>query len=274
MVKQLKSPKFVGKLAVETEFGNFLGDTRIRLLEAIDAHGSISQAAKAVPLSYKAAWDAVDAMNNLADEALVERSVGGKHGGGTRLTDYGHRLVALYRAMEEEYQDTLNRLAVKLGEEGEGDIRQFRGLLRRMSMKTSARNQFVGKISALREGAVSFEVSIRLDDRNELTAIITRESAENLELAIGKEVHAFVKASSVILLTEQGMRTSARNHLWGTVDRVHEGTVNSEVALALPGGRIITSIVTHDSVGSLGLVIGTPACAVIKASSIILATFS
>ena len=48
------------KLEVDTEFGSFLGDTRIRLLEAIDLHGSISQAAKAVPISYKAAWDAVD----------------------------------------------------------------------------------------------------------------------------------------------------------------------------------------------------------------------
>ena len=273
-MKAAKQSKLVGKLAVETEFGNFLGDTRIRLLEAIDLHGSISQAAKAVPLSYKAAWDAVDAMNNLADEALVERSVGGKHGGGTRLTAYGRRLVALYRAMEEEYQESLNRLSARLGEDGDGDIKQFRGLLRRLSMKTSARNQFVGKISALREGAVSYEVSIRLDDRNELTAIITRESAEQLELAIGKEVHAFVKASSVILLAEQGMRTSARTHLWGTVSRLHEGTVNSEVSLTLPGGRVITAIVTHDSVGHLGLVEGTPVCAVIKASSIILATFS
>ena len=54
-----------------------------RLLEAIDLYGSISQAAKHVPLSYKAAWDAVDAMNNLADTPLVERSTGGKAGGGT-----------------------------------------------------------------------------------------------------------------------------------------------------------------------------------------------
>ena len=75
-----------GKLEVDTEFGTFLGDTRIRLLEAIDQHGSISQAAKAVPISYKAAWDAVDAMNNLADQPLVVRSTGGKNGGGTQLT--------------------------------------------------------------------------------------------------------------------------------------------------------------------------------------------
>ncbi|HNO89171.1 MAG TPA: winged helix-turn-helix domain-containing protein, partial [Rhodocyclaceae bacterium] len=87
--------KLVGTLTVDTEFGTFLGDTRIRLLEAIERYGSISQAAKAVPLSYKAAWDAVDAMNNLAEEPLVERSVGGKHGGGTSLTEYGQRVIAL-----------------------------------------------------------------------------------------------------------------------------------------------------------------------------------
>ncbi|NJA89531.1 TOBE domain-containing protein [Rhodocyclus tenuis] len=265
------SSKLVGKLAVETEFGNFLGDTRIRLLEAIGQHGSITQAAKTVPISYKAAWDAVDAMNNLAEQPLVERSAGGRHGGGTRLTDYGRRLVALYRAMEVEYQDTLDRLSEKLGEGG--DVAQFRILLRRMQMKTSARNQFVGPVSALREGAVNFEVSLRFDGNQEITAMITRESAENLGLAIGREVHAFVKAQSVILMTEPAARTSARNHLWGTVARIHEGAVNSEITLALPGGRNVTAIVTRDSVAALALHEGADACAVINAASVLLATF-
>ncbi|HTH40976.1 MAG TPA: TOBE domain-containing protein [Rhodocyclaceae bacterium] len=265
--------KLVGKLTVDTEFGSFLGDTRIKLLECIDRYGSISKAAKAVPLSYKAAWDAVDAMNNLAEEALVERSVGGKHGGGTSLTDYGKRLVAMYRAMEQEYQETLNRLAQRMGEDGAGDVRQFQSMLRRMSMKTSARNQFVGTVSALREGEVSFEVGIRLDETNEIVAIITRESAETLGLTIGREVHAFVKASSVILLMEPNARTTARNHLWGEISRVHEGPVSSEVIVTLPGGRNVTAIVTHDSVGNLGLEPGKPACAVFKASNVILAVF-
>ena len=70
-------PRLRGKLEVDTELGTFLGDTRIRLLEAIAKHGSISQAAKAVPLSYKAAWDAIDAMNNLAEHPLVTRVTGG-----------------------------------------------------------------------------------------------------------------------------------------------------------------------------------------------------
>ena len=265
--------KLVGKLTVDTEFGTFLGDTRIRLLEAIDRYGSISQAAKAVPLSYKAAWDAVDAMNNLAEAPLVERSVGGKHGGGTSLTDYGRRVIAMYRAVEQEYQEAIDRLSARLGDGGEGSMRQFQTLLRRMSMRTSARNQFVGTISGLREGEVSFEVRIRLDDANEIVAVITRESAEALELGIGQDVHAFVKAPSVLLITDPQARTTARNHLWGEVSRIHEGPVSSEVTITLPGGRTVTSVVTHDSIDNLGLAIGTPACAVFQATSVILAVF-
>lgn len=60
--------KLTGKLLIDIGMGSFLGDKRIRLLEAIDKFGSISQAAKAVPFSYKAAWDAVDDMNNVATD--------------------------------------------------------------------------------------------------------------------------------------------------------------------------------------------------------------
>ena len=265
--------KLVGKLTVDTEFGAFLGDTRIRLLEAIDRYGSISQAAKAVPLSYKAAWDAVDAMNNVAEETLVQRSVGGRHGGGTQLTDYGRRLVAMYRAVEQEYQGALERLAERVGDAGAADIDHFQALLRRMSMRTSARNQFAGPVSGLREGEVGFEVMLRLDAEHEVSAIITRESAESLALAIGREVHAFVKASAVSLMTDPNIRSTARNQLWGEVSRIDDGSVNSEVTITLPGGRTVTAVVSRDSVASLGLVVGRAACAVFKDSSVILATF-
>src|SRR5512144_269203 len=62
----------------------FLGGDRIALLEAIDRQGSITRAARAVGVSYKTAWDAVDAMNNVAGSPLVSRSVGGRGGGGAR----------------------------------------------------------------------------------------------------------------------------------------------------------------------------------------------
>lgn len=265
--------RLVGKLEVDTEFGTFLGDTRIRLLEAIERYGSISQAAKAVPLSYKAAWDAVDAMNNLADQALVIRSAGGKHGGGTLLTDYGRRVVALYRALEAEYQSALERLATSMNEGLATDFQQFRQLLRRMSMKTSARNQFVGTISGLREGIVDFEVLIKLDANTELVSVITQESAENLGLTIGMDVYALVKSSSIILLTDPKIKATARNQLWGEITHIHDGPVNSEVILSLPSGKSVCAVVTHDSIGNLGLSVGEKVCAVFKASAVILCAF-
>lgn len=258
------------KLEIDTEFGSFLGDTRIRLLEEIYKQGSISQAAKAVPLSYKAAWDAIDAMNNLADQPLVIRSTGGKNGGGTMLTEHGRKTVALYRALEAEHQAALDRLSASMNNGLAGDFEQFRQLLRRMSMKTSARNQFAGQIVGLREGDVDFEVRLKLDADNELVAVITRDSAATLGLVIGMEITALVKSSSVLLLTDRNVRTSARNQLWGEITRIHDGPVNAEVTLALPGGRSVCAVVTHDSRENLGLAVGDQACAVFKASAVIL----
>jgi molybdate transport system regulatory protein len=265
------APRLVGRLEVATELGSFLGDTRIRLLEAIERHGSISQAAKAVPLSYKAAWDALDAMNNLSDQPLVQRVAGGRQGGGTQLTAHGRRLIALYRAMECEYQAALDRLVQQLADtEGEVSVRGFQQLMRRLSLRTSARNQLACTVNGLREGDVDCEVVLGLDEQTALKAVITRESAQSLELATGMQVLALVKSSSVLLMTERGQRLSADNQLWGTVSRVYHGPVNSEVRVDIGGGRTVVSVVTHESVAQLGLAEGSAAAAVFQASNVIL----
>ena len=266
--------KLVSRLSIDTTLGTFLGDTRIRLLEAIGRHGSISRAARAVPMSYKAAWDAVDAMNNLAESPLVESAVGGRQGGGTRLTPYGTQLITIYRALEQEYQEAMERLSREVALTEAADLSQCRRLLRRMAMKTSARNQFLARVTELRHSEVSTEVRLHLDAGQTLVALITRESALSLGLAPGGEVHAFIKASSVILATEPKLRTSARNQLWGTVKRIHPGSVNAEVTLEIPGGRTVTALVTNESLAVLGLEVGIAARAVFKASSVILATLA
>lgn len=269
----MTATRFLARMSLENEVGAALSDTRIRLLEEIGRKGSINQAAKAVPLSYKAAWDAIDTMNNLAPEPLVVRVTGGRQGGGTRLTEYGTKMVAMYRALEIEYQATLDRLSERLNEAGGCDIRGFQQLMHRMSMKTSARNQFSGRITGLRDGGVDYEVRVRLDARTEIVAIITKASAENLALTIGKEVFALVKSSSVMLAVDKSMRLTARNQLWGEVAAVHEGPVNSEVTLALPSGRSVTCVVTGDSCTALGIAPGVSACAFFKSSSVILAVY-
>lgn len=265
--------RFLARLAIEADVGTSLSDTRIRLLEEIARKGSISQAAKAVPLSYKAAWDAIDALNNLSPEPLVVRVTGGRQGGGTQLTDYGRRIVAMYRALELEYQAALDRLAERLDDVGPASIKEFQALMQRMAMKTSARNQFSGPITGLRDGGVDYEVRLRLDAATEIVAVITKASAENLGLAIGKEVQALVKSSSVLLMTDADLQITARNRLWGEVAAIHAGSVNDEVTLALPSGRTVTAVVTHGSCAALGLAIGVPACAIFKSSSVILASW-
>ena len=105
-----------GRLWVSKEEQNFLGKGRIELLEQIGRTGSISKAAKAMKMSYKAAWDAIDAMNNLSEQPLVKRSAGGKGGGGTHLTEYAEELIATYRVLNEEHQRFLNHLSLRIDE--------------------------------------------------------------------------------------------------------------------------------------------------------------
>ena len=138
-------------------------------------------------------------------------------------------------------------------------------------MKTSARNQFAGPVVAIKEGIVDTEVTIGLAPGIELTAIVTRESAENLGLVQGRDVLAFVKASSILLLVGEDGRISARNRFTGTVSNIHHGPVNAEVTVTMPDGQHgITAVVTDASVQRLGLATGKPVTAVFKASSVFL----
>lgn len=249
------------------------GESRIRLLEAVQAHGSITRAARALPMSYKAAWDAIDAMNTLSAQALVARSTGGRQGGGTRLTEAGQRLVATYRALEHEQQGALARLQPQLSQQGNEtvpDVRQLQALSRRLSVRTSARNQFVGPIERLLESKLSVEVIIALDAHLRIAATVTRDSARALGLAVGSPVLALVKASSVLLGVGDGVVTSARNHLCGTVSRVVAGPLSAEVTLDLSAGRTVTAGITRESLDRLGLAKGKAASALFKASSVIL----
>jgi len=138
-------------------------------------------------------------------------------------------------------------------------------------MKTSARNQFFGKVSRVVSGAVNDEIELSIAGMDSpIAAIITHESAVALGLAVGVEAFALVKASSVIVLTDDaGAKFSARNRLQGTVARVHTGAVNSEVVIQLAGGAQVVAIITNESCEALALVPGVAASALIKASSVI-----
>ena len=238
----------------------------LELLERIDATGSITAAASAMGMSYKAAWEAVEAINNLSEQPLVERKTGGQKGGGTTLTIYGRRVAGAYRRLEQEREQVLKKLAEVMD-----DFDEYYHLIRRFDMKTSARNQFLGKIKSIKLGQINAEVVMDIGGGDSMAAVITNESVEHLGLKVGTEAYALIKAPWVIVTTSEGFKTSARNELHGTVVRCQEGAVNGEVIIELAGGKTVAAIVTNDSIKSLGLKEGVKACALIKASHVILA---
>lgn len=246
---------------------NLGGPGRMELLTSIAEHGSITQAAKSMKMSYKAAWDAVDQMNNLAGQPLVERMAGGKGGGSTRLTPRGEQLVINFKLVESEHR----RFIDQLSQQAHGLKDDLLLMIGRMSMKTSARNQFLGKVTGIKQGAVNDEIDMEIVGGQKISAIITCESTENLGLEVGKEAFALIKASSIIIMTDdEGAKLSTRNRLSGTVSRVQPGAVNSEVVIDLPGGGAIISIITNESATKLGLAVGKSASAIFKASSVII----
>lgn len=79
-----------------------IGPGKIRLLEAIGEHGSISRGGQALGMSYRRAWLLVDDMNRCFRDPVVEARPGGARGGGATLTPFGQELIHHYRAIEAE----------------------------------------------------------------------------------------------------------------------------------------------------------------------------
>lgn len=258
--------KVTGSLLLGHDAQNLLNDKRIALLEKVGECGSITQAAKGVGLSYKGAWDAVDAMNGMFGEPLVATMTGGKGGGGTQLTATGARIVDTYRALLREHQRFMQ--AASAGIEDFDNVYQ---MIRKLSVKTSARNQFFGKVSAIKLGPVNVEVELTLTGGDKIHSVITHDGLDNLGLKIGDEAWALVKASWIILTTpDAASKVSARNQLIGKVSRITQGNVNAEVVLQLDGGNTVSVVITNDSVANLDLTVGVEVCAVFKASSVIM----
>lgn len=257
-----------GSLSFKMAGEDFLGLSRIELLEKIDRYGSITKAGKAQGISYKTAWEQVDALNNLAAKPLVRRSVGGKGGGGTLLTEEGREVIRRYRAIQEAHQRFLRSLGEHI-DDGE----RFYQFLRKVNMKVSARNFWTGQVIRLYPGSINTLVQVKLKGEDTLTAQVTNESVESLRLAPGREVFAMVKAPAVVLVQDLGAaRLSSCNLLKGRICRIIEGQVTWEVSLQLPGGSTISATITREGGDALRLVEGDEAWAMFQESSVILGT--
>jgi molybdate transport system regulatory protein len=236
-----------------------VGLERIALLEAVARQGSISAAARDVGLSYKGAWDGVQALNNLFDTPLVSAAPGGKSGGAAQVTPRGQAVIRAFRAAEREVGAAFARLEADLS--GDAD------LLWSLGLRTSVRNALRGVVSNLDGDGVTATVTLPLGEGLSLRASITRRSVEDLGLAPGRPVIALVK-SSFVRLGAHG--DEGDNRLAGEIVDREASDTSAEVTIALPAGKSLVATLKPEDAG-WRLTIGAKIEARIAPADIILA---
>ncbi|MGX2970206.1 TOBE domain-containing protein [Ursidibacter sp. B-7004-1] len=168
----------------------FVDPKRIGLLKAIQHTGSINQAAKNANVSYKSAWDHLEAMNAISPKPLLERNTGGKNGGGTQLTSYAERLLQLYDLLSHTQEK-----AFQILQDEQIPLDSVLTATATFSPQSSARNQLFGKVAGIQYFNGGCDVSVQIANFPiELTACITPKSAERLKLSLDKEVLLMIKA--------------------------------------------------------------------------------
>lgn len=226
----MASPRFIDAL------GHGPGDKRIDILRGIASTGSISQSAREAGVSYKAAWQAIDTLTNLAGVPLVERAVGGTGGGGALLTAHGGHLLELADALETTRREVHARWSAR----GAADITQADAAMARLAVRTSMRNQLPATIDTLMPSGRTVRVQMRIGAGGSVAARITQESAELLGLEAGMGVIALCKATAVRVerfgATPPPARDAGANRLPGTVTRTLRGASGDEIAVTVAGG--------------------------------------
>jgi molybdate transport system regulatory protein len=219
---------------------------RIALLAHIAEQGSITKAAKSAGLSYKAAWDAIDELNNLTEKPLVERSVGGRGGGGAKLSEEGERVLRLYQRLQALQAELLSSA------EETSDL----ALLSRLMLRTSARNQLHGRVERVTRHGRNDLIVLQLAGGLSIQAQITHDSTERLDLEVGTDVFALIKAGWLELLAPDGAVTTGHNCLVGHIEEILDAEDGpSEVRISLPSGQTLCALAEPPQLEALQLTV-------------------
>ncbi len=173
------------KVWLECEGKPVLGKGGAEILGGIQAEKSLTKAAQKVGISYRYVWNYIQKVEKALGEPIVETYKGGKAGGGgAQLTELGNSLLAEYQQLEKYLSGVLT---------GGGKASEVN------SVKLSARNNFKGKVVAVEKGVITAKVKIEIKVPATITAVITKEAVEDLDIKVGDEVTAIVKSTEVII---------------------------------------------------------------------------
>lgn len=271
---------FKAQLSLGAAEGPSMGETRARLLAAIGREGSISAAARAVGMSYKAAWDAVDAMNNLFGRPLVTAQTGGRKGGGAALTPDGALAVEAYRRLDAALADAMQSVAPLLTAAGMTGLGAPDNWARPTLVRTSARNALRAVVASAHVTGVGAVVALRIGAETMLSASITRDSLIELGLVPGRPCLALIKAPFVVFTPDDagscagscaGSAPAHFNRISGVTARRESDAEMTEIILDIGGGKTLTGTLPTARADALGLTPGAAATATVDPAHVIIA---
>lgn len=215
------------KIHFEEVLGAPAADKRLEVLRSMHHAGSISQAARANGVSYKAAWQALETLSNLAGAPLVHKAVGGSGGGGAKLTSAGLRVLEAADMLNSAREKALAQ--IERSSRGSGlNLRAIAGV----GMRTSMRNQLPCRVQAIGRAKGAATVILGLSDGQQLSSRITLESVQLLGLEPGLKVLAMFKATAVTVAPTI-VAVGGVNLLHGKVVRRGSAAAGVEVSLQI-----------------------------------------
>ena len=254
-----------GRFWLTKEGESFLGSGRIELLKRIDTTGSMNAAAKEMKMSYKAAWERVNSMNELADKPLIERQTGGKGGGGTKLTAYARELIETYEKLNALHRQFIDRFS-----QAADSPEHLAKILNRLFLSTSARNQLLCKITRISYDNIYAKITMQLNDTQQLTSTITATSMNNLNLNVGDDIYAIIKSSDVKISQEKPQNLVKCNSVETIVTKIQSNETHSELTMQVDKKKELVTLLSHEEVE--GIAIGDSIYALIDYNKIIIGT--
>jgi molybdate transport system regulatory protein len=179
--------KPTAKVWLEYKGQPLVGKGGAQILEAIKKEQSISKAAKKAGMSYRYVWNYLAGLNKALEEPVVETFKGGKTGGGAKLTQLGETLLKEYKRVEDYVGEVL----------GDTEYWEAAGL------KISARNRLKGVVKSVEKGDIIAKVKMEITEPATVTALISKEAVDDLNIKVGDKVEAVIKATEVMVAKEK-----------------------------------------------------------------------
>jgi molybdate transport system regulatory protein len=179
-----KKHKLSCKVWIEYNDKPLIGKGGADILLAIEKENSISKAAETLGMSYRYVWNYLQEIQNTLEQPIVDTYKGGKSGGG------GAKLTGLGRNLLKEYAQAESYLGKVIANASGVEVK---------SLKLSARNRFKGKVIAVEKGVITAKVKVEVKMPVTVTAVITKEAVDELDIKVGDEVEAIVKSTEIMI---------------------------------------------------------------------------